>query len=569
MSGPNLQNFLILEERKILISLEKMDNQDIIVVGGGLAGMAAALEALDQGLRVTLLDRGRPERFGGLARWAFGGIFYVDSPFQRKNGFEDSPERAMKDWEGAAEFGEGDFWPRKWAEKYIERCTKDVYEWLKPMGIKYFPSVQWVERGLERRGNTVPRFHLVWGTGMSLVNTLNAQLKNHIKAKNLQIRFLHKVEDLIISNEKVVGVRGTDLGQNVEFEYLAPATILAAGGITGSVPEVKKNWNPGWGKPPEHMLTGSHLVADGQIHRLAAHIGAKLTHLDKQWNYAAGVHHPNGDHELHGLSLVPPKTAVWLNYQGQQIGPQPMITGFDTRNLVEQITQQEKQYSWQILNYRIAKKELGISGSKYNHALRDQKKWAFAKNILFGNKKLVDFMIQECKDFVVAETLPELVNKMNALAGTQDVALGFVKKAVNQFDEAIKEKRESRDPRVELITQLRENRGDRFRLMNYSPIQDPAGLPFIAIREFILTRKSMGGVQTNLSAQVLSPEGDVIDGLYAIGEVAGFGGGGIHGKRALEGTFLGNCLFNARVAVNAITGKETIKVTAPKATSIK
>lgn len=545
-----------------------MKNQDLIVVGGGLAGIAAALEALDQGLRVILLDRGAPERFGGLARWAFGGVFYVDSPFQRKNGFQDSPELAYADWCGAAEFGAGDFWPKKWAAKYVERCTRDVYEWLKPMGIKYFPSVQWVERGLENRGNSVPRFHLVWGTGMSLVNALLDQLNQHRHAKNLTVRFFHKVEELIISNGRIAGVRGTDLGNDHQFEYFAPATLLAAGGITGSVSEVKKNWFPAWGAAPSHLLTGSHLVADGQIHQVAAAVGANITHLDKQWNYAAGVHHPEGEHELHGLSLVPPKTAVWLNYKGEAIGPQPMVTGFDTRNLVEQISKQEKQFSWQITNYRIAKKELGISGSKYNHALREQKKWAFAKNILLGNKEMVDFMIHNCKDFVVAESLTELANKMNALTGTEDVVPGLVKRAVSQFDEAIKEKHDSRDPRVELISRLRENRGDRFRLMNYSPIQDPAGLPFIAIREFILTRKSMGGLQTNLSAQVLDPEGEVLDGLYAVGEVAGFGGGGIHGLRALEGTFLGNCIFNARVAINAITGKEIIKVSAPQASSV-
>ncbi|MCI4669651.1 MAG: FAD-binding dehydrogenase [Bacteroidia bacterium] len=545
-----------------------MKDQDIIVVGGGLAGISAALEALDQGLRVTILDRGRPERFGGLARWAFGGIFYVDSPFQRKNGFEDSPSLAFSDWCSAAEFGPKDFWPKKWAEKYVERCTRDVYEWLKPKGIKYIPSVQWVERGLKKQGNSVPRFHLVWGSGMNLANTLIGHLKNHPESRKLKVKFFHKVDELIISQDRVVGVRGKDLQTDEAFEYQAAATILAAGGITGSVDEVKKHWYSAWGKAPEHMLTGSHMVADGQIHRVAKAAGANVTHLDKQWNYAGGVHHPEGDHELHGLSLVPPKTAVWLDYQGNPIGPDPMITGFDTRSLVEQISQQEKQYSWQVTNYKIAKKELGVSGSKYNHALREQRKWAFAKTILLGNKGMVDFMINNCVDFVVADNLSELVAKMNELTGTNDVKAAHVKKAVNTFDEAVKEKQDSQDPRIALITRLRENKGDRFRLMNYSPIQDPAGLPFIAIREFILTRKSMGGIQTNLSAQVLSPEGGALEGLYAIGESAGFGGGGIHGLRALEGTFLGNCMFNARVAVNAITGKEVIKVSAPKKTSI-
>jgi len=224
-----------------------MDKKDIIIVGGGLAGITAAKEALDQGMSVRLVDRGPRSRLGGLARWAFGGIFYVDSPFQRKNGFEDSPELAFEDWCAAAEFEAGDVWPRCWAEKFVERATPEVYEWLKPMGIKYFPSVQWVERGLSKRGNSVPRFHLIWGSGMALANTLIAELKGHPRADNLDLHFEHKVTDFIISNGRIVGVRGVKAETELPFECHGDAVILAAGGITSNVKRVKKHWYPGWG----------------------------------------------------------------------------------------------------------------------------------------------------------------------------------------------------------------------------------------------------------------------------------------------------------------------------------
>ncbi|MEO0894798.1 MAG: FAD-dependent oxidoreductase [Bacteroidota bacterium] len=532
-----------------------MDKKDILIIGGGLAGVTAAVEALDNGLSVRLLDRGKAERFGGLANWAFGGIFYVDSPFQRKNGFQDSPELAFNDWCSAAEFGPEDHLPKKWAEQFVSRTTAEVYEWLKPRNIKYIPSVQWAERGIAKQGNSVPRFHLVWGSGKQLVQTLIRNLREHPMSHLLDIHFEHKVEDLQTTNDQITGVSGTDLSTGKVFLYEAAVTVLAAGGITGSVEKVKEHWHPDFGTPPAHMLTGSHLVADGQIHGVASKAGAQITHLQHQWNYAGGVHHPKGDHEFHGLSLVPPKTAVWVNYKGKTIGPNPMVTGFDTRNLVEQISKQEKKYSWQVTNYKIAKKELGVSGSTYNHALREMNKWGFAKTILFGNKGLLNEMIETCKDFVVATNLDELVVKMNALTGTQDMDVNTLKKSIHQFDEMMLVGKDSQDPYIRMLEKLRENKGDRFRLANYGPIQNPGGMPFVAMREFILTRKSMGGLQTNLESQVLDQEGKVMDGLYAVGEVAGFGGGGIHGKRALEGTFLGNCIFNARVAIQSILGK--------------
>ncbi len=523
---------------------------EVIIVGGGLAGITAALELLDQGKRVILLDRGPRERLGGLARWAMGGIFYVDSPFQRKAKIQDSPEKAYQDWLSYAEFEAGDEWPRRWAEQYVSRCTPEVYEWLKPKGIKYIPSVQWIERGLHQPGNSVPRFHVVWGTGQALADQLIDALLKHPNRERLELLFRQDVEDLVTREERVIGVKGHNLDSDAPFEFEAEAVIIAAGGITGDVRVVRKHWDPVLGQAPANLLTGSHLVANGDIHEIAAKHGAKLSNLHHQWNYAAGVHHPDADHEQHGLSLVPPKTALWVNYRGERIGPDPMVTGFDTRNLVKNILKQDKPYSWQILNRRIALKELGVSGSKYNDAMREKNTWGFVRNILFGNRPLVQTLVNRCPDVIEAQNVEELVQRMNQLTGSQDIEESALKSEIQAFDEALAGKKE--DPQIQRIQELLQYRGDRLRTIRQAQILDPKGGPLMAIREFVLTRKSLGGIQTNLNSQVLTPTGSVIPGLYAVGEAAGFGGGGIHGKRALEGTFLGNCIFNAKVAVKHI-----------------
>lgn len=525
---------------------------DAIIIGGGLAGITAALELLNQNLKILLLDRAPSGRFGGLAQWAMGGIFYVDSPFQRRAGIQDTPERALQDWVSFAEYDPGDEWPRRWAEQYVSRCTPEVYEWLKPKGVRYIPSVQWLERGWHQPGNSVPRFHVVWGTGQALANTLIGHLTAHPRREQLTLRFEHDVTDLLGTPQRVTGVKGQDLRSQAPFEVEAPVVIIAAGGITGSVGVVKKHWPTGWGTPPEKLLTGSHLVANGDMHRIAQRLHASVTHLDQQWNYAAGVHHPDAEHPEHGLSLVPPKTAVWVDHRGDRIGPEPLITGFDTRFLVESILKQGKGYSWQVLNRKIALKELGVSGSKYNDAMREQKVMGFVRNLLFGNHRLVDTLLRRCPDVIEADSIEGLALRMNALTGSDEVKADRLRASIQAFDEALRGQRD--DEQVNRIQQLLSYRGDRIRTIRRQPILDPKAGPLMAIREFILTRKSLGGLQTNLHSQVLTVGGQPIEGLYAVGEAAGFGGGGIHGKRALEGTFLGNCIFNARVAAAHVGG---------------
>ncbi len=534
-----------------------MEQADILIIGGGIAGITTALDLLDGGKSVLLLDRDEEAVFGGLARESFGGMFFVDSPEQRRQGIRDSVDLAFRDWCSFAEFGADDRWPKAWAEAYVSRATADVYHWVRRHGVSFLPVVNWVERGEFRPGNSVPRFHVSWGTGKGLAEALIAALRGHRNTGRLTLRFNRRVEHLTMRGGQVVGAAGRDEKTDVPFEVGAEQVVVAAGGINGGdLSRVRQHWHRDWGRPPDTLLSGSHRFADGTLHDAAVKAGGVVTHLDNMWNYAAGVHHPRPRKPLHGLSLVPPRSALWLNFRGERIGPQPLVSGFDTRRLVTDICAQEKQYSWQLMNMKIALKELAISGAEHNPSIRDKKRVGFARDILLGNRWLVNEMITNCRDFVTARSLPELVEKMNTLQGDRSVELKAVQDAVSVYDATIaRGEHLMNDEQLRRIAYLRTYRGDRIRLCKFQPIDDARALPLIAVREFIISRKSLGGIQTDLQSRVLDASGQPIAGLYAVGEAAGFGGGGVHGLRALEGTFLGGCILSGRIAAASIDGR--------------
>ncbi len=534
---------------------------DVIIVGAGLAGIITALELIEQNKKVLLIDRDNPEALGGLAKWAFGGLFFVNTKQQRRNGIKDSIDLALKDWFSYADFSETEYWGKKWAEQYVHLCTDHGYHWLYKRGIRFFPVLNWVERGLRQDGNSVPRFHMVWGTGWELIKVLKNRLLHHPKKENVQLVFNHRINELLVSNGQVNGVRGTNEINNQIFEAHADTVVVATGGINGNIEKIKQNWFNTWGAPPQTILNGAHKYALGDLHEATEKIQGSVVNLDKQWNYAAGIRHYNPRKKDHGLSLIPPKSALWLNYEGKRMGPQPLITAYDTRYLIERICQEKKKYSWQLLNQKIAFKEFAISGSEHNPAIRDKKIVSFIKTILLGNKKLVHKILDKCEDMVSANSLEELVDKMNALQGNDDVKLENIKEAIASYDTAIDAGPPYKDEQLQRIAQARQWRGDKVRTCNMQKIADPAAGPFIAIREFIVSRKSLGGIQTDLECRVLSqPDSNgqqqAIPGLFAVGEAAGFGGGGIHGSRSLEGTFLGACIITARVAARSILGKK-------------
>ena len=538
---------------------------DVIIVGAGIAGITAALELLNNGKKVLLLDRDVREEMGGLAKKSFGGMFFVNTPQQRLSGIRDTPAQAWRDWQSVAEFEAGDHYPRRWAESYVYNCTDLVYDWITKLGVTFFPAMHWVERGMYKPGNSVPRFHMVWGTGHALSNVMEGQLLNHPQASSLlTLKFEHKVEEVLTQNGKVIGVSGTKEGTKEPFEAYADVTIMAAGGMGGNIERVKQNGHKPWGAPPELILNGAHRYADGTLHDAVELVNGHITHVDKNWPYAAGVHHPRPKVKDHGLSLVPPKSALWLDYTGTRIGPMPLVTAYDTRFLVEQICKQEKKYSWQVMNLKIANREFAISGAESNEAIRDKKWIKFLSTILFGNRPLVKDMIDNCPDFVIANSIEELAEKMNKLHGTSDVDVRNLKDAITDYDANIDRGRSyMNDEQLRRIAHTRQYIGDKLRTCKFQKIYDKGAMPLIAIREFILSRKTLGGMQTDMESRVLSKpdmtgQQHPIEGLYAVGEAAGFGGGGMHGIGSLEGTFLGGCIYTARIAAHHIAGKKLI-----------
>jgi len=534
---------------------------DVAIAGGGLAGITAALELLDHGLKVVIVDRDSENNFGGLATKSLGGMTLIDTPVQRLNRIRDNPDIALRDWLSCARFSDRDHWPRRWAELYVNRSVDDIYYWLKPKGISFFPVPHWVERGESGNGNSLPRYHIIWGTGQHLMHTLIAELKSHVNSRNITYLFDHSINSILTENRNVSGLSGRIETSGQPFEIGAPVVLVASGGINGDIERVKKEWDRSWGEPPQHILNGAHRYADGRLHDAVRAIDGNVTHLDWMWNYAAGIHHPKPAVAKEGLSLIPPKSALWLDATGKRFDP-PLVTGFDTHMLCKRIATDPHGYSWQLMNWKIALKEIAVSGAESNTAFRDRRVLQLARDIYFGNRALLEYLVAECEDVVTAGSLGELVEKMNECnarsqtVGSGTVLLENVEQAVRQYDAQIGLGVEfHNDDQLRRIAQVRHWRGDRSRTCKFARILDKKSMPLVAFREFIVSRKSMGGIQTDLESRVLSGNGQPIPGLYAAGEAAGFGGGGINGLKSLEGTFISNCILNARMATRSITGQ--------------
>lgn len=535
---------------------------DIAIIGGGLAGIAAALELLDHDMKIVIIDRDCAENFGGLASSSLGGMTLINTPIQRLNGIRDSAETALRDWYSFAQFSEHDHWPKKWAELYVNRSIDDIYNWLKPKGIRFFPIPHWVERGEFGEGNSLPRYHIVWGTGEHLMRTLINELNDHVNSSNIYYHFDYKVESLLTRTGSVCGVKGHHETTGQAFEIEAPIVLVASGGINGDINRVKQEWDKSWGQPPEHILNGAHEFADGTMHDAVESIDGKVTNLHQMWNYAAGIHHPDPRIPKEGLSLIPPKSALWLDATGKRFGPLPLVTGFDTHRICKRIAQDPYGYSWQVMNWKIALKEIAVSGAESNTAFRDRRIIQLARDIFLGNHALLEYLTESCEDVVVGNSLEELVEKMNELnAGSQTkgdgiVDLATINESIQRYDEQVDLGKEfHNDDQLRRLTQVRNWRGDRSRTCKFEKIMQKKSMPLVAFREFIVSRKSMGGIQTDLESRVLSNSGQPIPGLYAAGEAAGFGGGGISGLKSLEGTFISNCILNARMAARSISNQ--------------
>ncbi|GAC1519152.1 MAG: FAD-binding dehydrogenase [Thermoleophilaceae bacterium] len=532
---------------------------DVLVVGAGLAGMVTTLELLERGRDVMTLDRCRPEELGGLAREAFGGMFMVDSPEQRRSGVKDSVALALEDWLGIAGFDEEDVWPRRWAEQYVARARDDVGGWLRSHGVRFFPVVNWAERGVYGDGNSVPRFHLTWGTGKGLVDAMAKAIERHPRRRALDLRFGSRVTALIEHDGRVTGARVASENGGSPFEVSARAVVIAAGGVGGNLDIVRSHWPSSLGSPPENILMGSHMYADGAMHEEVQRIGGNVTHLSRMWNYADAVRHPEPRRPAHGLKLIPPRSGLMMSSGGRRYGPVPVMPTFDAYHALERMCEDERKYSWLVCNWKIARRELDVSGSQHNPQIREKRLGRFLASVVLGKPTLVRHFIDRCPDVVSAGSIRELAERMNEVTGDEAVDAALLEREVRRYDETIGRGRKLfNDDQLRRIAQLRAWRGDRLRTCRFQRIVDEGAMPLIAIRLQVMARKSLGGIQTDLNCRALRESGEPIEGLYAVGEAAGFGGGGVHGKRSLEGTFLGGCVFTGRLAAEAIAERGSV-----------
>jgi len=529
---------------------------DTLVIGAGLAGIATALELLDLGRSVLLVDGAPRSQCGGQANDAFGGLLLCDTPEQRRNGVHDSPQLLLDDWLRSAAFAEEDLWGQRWAAAYAERNRADIYDWLRARGISFFPAVQWVERGNHGDGNSLPRYHVAWGCGRGIVQPLVRQLFEHSAAERLRSLFEHRVERLLQHNGTIVGCQGR--GPDGDFSVATEQVVLCSGGINGNLELVRRHWDPLYGPCPDNLLNGTDPRADGALHGEVQRLGGQVVRLGQMWNYAAGIAHPQPRFPAHGISLIPARSALWLDASGRRIGPQPLVTGFDTHDLCKRIGHLPGQYGWQLLNWRIAIKELAVSGTDANPLFRDRKLLRLLWQTLTGNQALVRELIDTCADVLAADSLEALAAQMAELAGDGRLDLAAMRADIQRYDAMLaRGPALHNDEQLRRLQQLRQWRSDRLRTCRFQAILDPKAGPLIAIRTRLISRKSMGGMLTDLQSRVLDAQGQPIRGLYAAGEAAGFGGGGISGIRSLEGTFLSNCIFNGRRAAQAIANRPT------------
>ena len=550
-------------------------NADVIVVGAGLAGLAATRELVAAGKRVALVDQENAANLGGQAYWSFGGLFLVDTPEQRRLGVRDSVELAWQDWQGSAGFDrldDEDAWAVKWARAYVEFAAGEKRSWLAGLGLSWLPTVGWAERGSLRadgHGNSVPRFHVTWGTGTGVVEPFARSAQAAAESGLVTFYHRHRVDALVTTGGVITGVRGTvlapsDTARGVasnrheagEFELSAEAVIVTTGGIGGNHDLVRRFWPERLGRPPARMITGVPAYVDGRMLDIAAEAGARLVNRDRMWHYTEGIQNWNPIWPAHGIRILPGPSSMWFDALGRRL-PDPCLPGYDTlgtlRHLRTTPDLAEHDHSWFILTQRIIKKEFALSGSEQNPDITAKSRPAFVRERLLTSAAPapVEAFKRHGADFVVAATIEDLVGKMNALTDKPLLDPAALRAQLEVRDLQVANKY-SKDSQIQGIHNARRYLGDRLgRAVAPHRILDPAAGPLIGVKLHILTRKSLGGIQTDLQSRVLDSGGEVVSGLYAAGEVAGFGGGGVHGYNALEGTFLGGCLFSGRAAGRA------------------
>ncbi|MGG5257841.1 FAD-binding dehydrogenase [Phycicoccus avicenniae] len=550
---------------------------DVVVVGAGLAGLVAACELADAGRSVVLLDQESEANLGGQAWWSFGGLFLVDSPEQRRMGIRDSADLAWQDWQGTAGWDRlttpdgspgPDHWGREWARSYVEWAAGEKRDWLRAQGVSFFPVVGWAERGdgtSGGHGNSVPRFHIPWGTGTGVVAPFERRLREHLAGGRVFYRPRHRVDAIVMSSGVASGVRGSVLAEDDsprgvessrevvgEFEYGAQAVLVSSGGIGGNHELVRANWPERLGAAPEHLLTGVPAYVDGRMLAITEAAGGSIVNRDRMWHYVEGVRNWDPVWPGHAIRILPGPSALWFDAHGNRL-PSPFLPGFDTLGTLDHLRHTGADHSWFVLNRSLVGKEFALSGSEQNLDLTEKRYRDVLKRPVTKVPPAVQAFLDHGEDWITADTLGELVARMNALEPGTPIDPARLERQVVERDRQV-ENGFTKDAQVAAIRVARRYRGDRLtkRAFPLHRILDPKHGPLVAVRLRVLSRKTLGGLHTDLDGRVLDAVGTPVPGLYAAGEVAGFGGGGVHGYRALEGTFVGGCLFSGRTAGRAI-----------------
>lgn len=545
---------------------------DVIVVGAGLAGLVAATEAADAGRRVLLLDQEPEQSLGGQAFWSLGGLFLIDSREQRRLGVRDSLDLATGDWMRSAGFDRAeDHWPRRWAEAYLDFAAGEKRSWLRGMGHRIFPIVGWAERGDGTgtgHGNSVPRFHITWGTGPGLVELFERKARAAADQGRLTFGFRHRVDELLVEDGAVVGVRGavlkpSDVPRGVassrevagDFEHRGGAVIVTSGGIGGNLELVRRAWPSRLGTPPDFMVAGVPAHVDGRMLGIAQATGARLVNGDRMWHYTEGLRNWDPIWANHGIRILPGPSSLWLDASGERL-PAPAYPGWDTLATLRLVRERGSDYSWFVLTQKVIEKEFALSGSEQNPDLTGRSIRTLLQRLGPGAPGPVEAFKSHGEDFVVADTVEALAQGMNLKAdpGVAPITPSALRSLLEEHDRAVDDPATT-DAQLLGVRRAREYLGDKLiRTAAPHRFLDPASGPLIAVRLNILTRKTLGGLETDLSGRCLDASGRPVPGLFAAGEVSGFGGGGMHGYNALEGTFLGGCLFSGRVAGRAAVG---------------
>ncbi|GIG22343.1 FAD-binding dehydrogenase [Cellulomonas chitinilytica] len=542
---------------------------DVVVVGAGLAGLVATAELLAAGRRVTLLDAEPAASLGGQAFWSFGGLFLVDSPEQRRLGITDSAELALADWFGSAAFSDdgSDRWGRAWAEVFVDFAAGELRPWLHGQGVRWFPFVQWAERGgylADGHGNSVPRFHVTWGTGPGILEPFVRALLDARRAGLADVRFRHRVTSLVTTDGRVTGVRGEVLApSDVEravpssrevvepFEISASHVVVATGGIGANHDLVRATWPAEAGRLPQRMLSGVPDHVDGSGIAAARTAGAAVVHEDRMWHYPEGITNHSPVWSQHGIRILAGPSSLWLDADGHRL-PVPLFPGFDSLGALQHITTRGDDHSWFVLDKTILGSEFALSGSEQNPDLTGRSVPQLLQRVLPGAVGPVEAFAEQSDEFIWADTPAELAARMNALTGTDRIDAAELERTIVARDRQVASGL-GKDLQVTATAMSRRFVVDRLiRVAKPHRLLDPAHGPLLAVRLSVLTRKTLGGLHTDLEGRVLRPDGQVLPGLWAVGEAAGFGGGGVHGHRALEGTFLGGCLFTGRTTGRAV-----------------